>query len=86
MALFGRKSRQTRRNIQREAWLAGEHDFALRRCTVVNMHDDGAQLSIDTAERLPNRFQLTFSRASRTGKLCEVRWRRGRAVGVRFVA
>lgn len=85
MMLFGRKSRKTRRKIQREAWLAGDRDFALRPCTVVDMHDDGAQLKVDYPERLPIRFNLTFSRSSRSGKRCEVRWRRGHSVGVKFV-
>lgn len=86
MALLGRKSRKARRRVQCEAWLAPEADFALRPCTVVDLHDEGAQLKVDSAERLPNRFTLTFTRASRAGRRCEVRWRRGRAVGVKFVA
>lgn len=49
------------------------------------MSDQGARLDVDAAERLPKHFNLTFSRTTRAGLRCEVRWRRGRAVGVRFV-
>jgi hypothetical protein len=49
------------------------------------MHDEGAQLKVDPEARLPHRFTLTFSRASRNGQRCEVRWRRGPSVGVKFI-
>ncbi len=86
MALFGRKTRKTRRKVQREAWLAVDQDFALRPCTIIDMHDDGAQLRVKDAARLPARFNLTFSRSTRTGQRCEVRWRKGQSVGVKFMA
>lgn len=60
--------------------------FALKPCKVVDLSDDGAQLRIEGAERLPKRFTLTFSRNTRTGPRCETRWRRGSQVGVKFVS
>lgn len=86
MALFGRKSRKPRKRVDRQAWLVAQGDFALRPCTVVDMSDDGARLTVETAERLPRTFGLTFSRGARSGRTCEMRWRRGNAIGVKFVA
>jgi hypothetical protein len=86
MAVFGRKSRKARRKVERQAWLSGDQDFALRPCTVLDMHDEGARLRIEDAGRVPSHFNLTFSRTTRAGRRCEVRWRRGHAVGVTFVA
>lgn len=85
MTLFGRKSRAPRQRVEKEAWLALDRSFALRPCTVVDMSDQGARLYVGQDERLPKHFNLTFSRSSREGLRCEVRWRRGHSVGVRFV-
>jgi hypothetical protein len=86
MALLGRKSRPPRRRVEKEAWLALDRSFALRPCKVVDMSDHGARLYVGLDDRLPKHFNLTFSRSSRDGFRCEVRWRRGHSVGVRFVA
>lgn len=85
MALLGRKSRVPRRKVDKEAWIVLENSFALRPCKIVDMSEQGARLELDAAERLPKFFDLTFSRGSRAGRRCEIRWRRGRTVGVKFV-
>lgn len=86
MVLLGRKSRAPRRQVDTQAWVVVQNSFALRPCKVTNMSDEGARLDVDGAERLPRHFNLTFSRTTRAGLRCEVRWRRGRAVGVKFIA
>jgi hypothetical protein len=86
MALFGTKTRATRRRLDKTAWIAAERDFALRPCTIVDISDDGARLRLEDVERLPRHFQLLLSRATREGKSCELRWRRGNAAGVKFIA
>jgi hypothetical protein len=72
--------------VDRRAWLVTDRDFGLRPCTVVDMSDTGARLKIGETERLPRHFGLTFSPSTRDGLRCEIRWRRGRSVGLRFVA
>jgi hypothetical protein len=62
-----------------------DRSFALRPCKVIDMSDNGARLYLEPDDRLPKHFNLTFSRASRNGLRCEVRWRRGHSVGVKFV-
>jgi hypothetical protein len=86
MTLFARKSRKPRQKVERQAWFAGDGDFALRPCTVVDMSSDGARLRIEDAARLPGKFRLTFSRSTREGFRCDLRWRRGQTVGVKFSA
>jgi hypothetical protein len=85
MLSFARKTRPLRRRVNKQAWLVFDGEFALRPCTVIDMSDNGARLSVDQSDRLPKRFSLTFSRASRAGLQCEVRWKHGQAVGVKFV-
>ena len=86
MTLFGLKSRKARRKVERKAWFVGDGDFALRPCTVLDMSSDGARLRIDDTTRLPGNFRLTFSRSTRDGLRCDLRWRRGQTVGVKFAA
>ena len=85
MLSSARKTRSARRRVNKQAWLVFDGEFALRPCTVIDMSDSGARLNIDQSDRLPKRFSLTFSRASRAGLQCEVRWKHGRAVGVKFL-
>jgi hypothetical protein len=86
MTPFGLKSRKPRRKVERKAWFVGDGDFALQPCTVVDMSSDGARLRLDSATRLPARFRLTFSRSTRDGVRCDLRWRDGLIVGVKFAA
>jgi hypothetical protein len=86
MALTGRKTRAPRSRRDQQAWLIADDGFALRPCKVTDMSDGGARLELDAAERLPKFFRLVFSRTTRAGPRCEMRWRRGRSVGVRFLA
>ncbi len=86
MLPFRQKTRPSRRRADKQAWLVADGDFALRPCTVVDMSDTGAKLTVDQSDRLPKHFNLTFSRGSRSGFRCEVRWKRGRSIGVKFVA
>lgn len=86
MAAFGRKSREPRRSQNAKAWISFPGAFGVVECAVLDMSPGGAKLSVANAERLGSRFTLTFSLASRTGRTCEIRWRKGSLVGVRFVA
>lgn len=86
MALFGRKTRPPRTKRNQQAWLVADESFALRPCRVIDLSDDGARLELDESERLPKSFRLIFSRDTRAGPRCELRWRRGRSAGVKFVA
>lgn len=86
MTMVGRKPRSYRRRVDQSAWVAIERDFALQPCTVVDLSDEGARLNVERPDQLPQHFRLTFSRATRNGRRCEVSWKHGRSVGVRFVA
>ena len=86
MATSGRKSRETRRSQNARAWITFPGAFGIVECSVLDMSPGGAKLSVANAERLGARFILTFSLASRTGRTCEIRWRKASLIGVRFVA
>ena len=79
------KKREIRKSVQQPGWITLEGGFAARPCVVQDLSSTGAKVTIDDANVLPGRLRLAFSRDARTGRSCEVVWRRGKTVGVKFV-
>jgi hypothetical protein len=79
------KKREARKSLQQPGWITLEGGFAVRPCVVQDMSSSGAKLTVDDPNPLPARLRLAFSRDARTGRNCEVVWRRGKAVGIKFV-
>ena len=84
MAL-GTKKRETRKSLHQPGWITLEGGFAARQCVVQDMSTSGAKVTIEDPNTLPAKLRLAFSRAARTGRNCEVVWRQGKSVGIRFV-
>jgi hypothetical protein len=86
MALLGTdKKRAARKSVSQAGWITLEGGFAARQCVVHDMSTTGAKVTIDDSNSLPAKLRLAFSRDARTGRPCEVVWRRGKSVGVKFV-
>jgi hypothetical protein len=79
------KKREVRKSLQQPGWITLEGGFAARRCVVQNMSATGAKITVDDPNSLPAKLRLAFARDARTGRKCEVVWRRGKTVGIRFV-
>ena len=79
------KKRELRKSLRQPGWITLEGGFAARPCVVQNMSSTGAKITIDDPNMLPAKLRLAFTRDSRTGRPCEVVWRRGKSVGVKFV-
>ncbi len=84
MAAAGKK-RDARKSLQQSGWITLEGGFAARPCLVQNMSSTGAKITTDDSNSLPGKLRLALSRDARTGRNCEVVWRRGKSVGVKFV-
>jgi hypothetical protein len=84
MAL-GTKTREARKSVHQPGWITFEGGFAARPCVVQDLSTSGAKLTIDDPNTLPAKLRLAFSRDARTGRNCEVVWRRGKTVGIKFV-
>jgi hypothetical protein len=82
---FGTKKRELRKSLQQAGWITLEGGFAARPCVVHDMSSTGAKVTIDDSNSLPAKLRLAFSRDARTGRPCEVVWRRGKSFGVKFV-
>jgi hypothetical protein len=85
MALQSTKKRDTRKSMHQPGWITLEGGFAARQCVVQNLSATGAKVTIDDPNSLPAKLRLAFSRDARTGRSCEVVWRRGKSVGIKFV-
>ena len=85
MAYVVDKKRAARKSVSQPGWITLEGGFAARQCVVHNMSVTGAKVTIEDSNSLPARLRLAFSRDARTGRPCEVVWRRGKSVGVKFV-
>jgi hypothetical protein len=85
MALLSTKKRDARKSLHQPGWITLEGGFAARQCVVKDLSATGAKLTIDDPNSLPAKLRLAFSRDARTGRPCEVVWRRGKSVGIKFV-
>ncbi len=85
MALLSSKKRESRKSLSQPGWITLEGGFAARQCVVQDLSTTGAKVTIDDPNSLPTKLRLAFSRDARTGRRCEVVWRRGKSVGVKFV-
>jgi hypothetical protein len=79
------KKRDARKSLHQPGWITLEGGFAARRCVVHNMSATGAKITIEDPNALPAKLRLAFTRDARTGRRCEVVWRRGKSVGLKFV-
>jgi hypothetical protein len=79
------KKRESRKSLQQPGWISLEGGFAARPCLVQDMSATGAKITIDDPNVLPAKLRLALARDARTGRNCEVVWRRGSSVGIKFV-
>lgn len=79
------KKREVRKSVQQPGWITLDGGFAARACVVQDLSSTGARVTVDDPNMLPGKLKLAFSRDARTGRNCEVVWRRGKTVGVKFV-
>ena len=85
MALQSTKKRASRKSLSQPGWITLEGGFAARQCVVQDLSTTGAKVTIEDPNALPANLRLAFTRDARNGRRCEVVWRHGKSVGVKFV-
>jgi PilZ domain len=78
------KKREARKSLHQPGWVTLDGGFAARPCVVQDLSSTGAKITVDDSTVLAGRLRLAFSRDARTGRNCEVVWRRGKSLGVKF--
>ncbi len=76
--------REARRRRHQWAWVTLEGEATLRDCRVFDVSQNGAKVVIDMAAEIGTRFGLALTPHS--PRLCEIVWRRGRTLGIKFVS
>lgn len=78
------RQRQLRRKRHHPAWIFGDAGKAATECLVSNLSRDGAMLVVGPATEIGPSFDLSFA-LTIPKRRCEVVWRSGRRLGIRFV-
>jgi hypothetical protein len=77
--------RETRKSVSQSGWITLDGGFAARPCTVLDLSSAGAKITIDDPNAVTAKVRLAFSRDARTGRTCQVVWRRGTTLGIKFI-
>jgi PilZ domain len=75
--------REVRRARHLSAWIKLQ-DRAIAECYVMDISKNGAKIILAGSSVVPDRFQLAFFTGDQTRR-CEVIWRRGKVLGIKFV-
>ena len=78
-----RLKREARRRRYQWAWVALEGNATVHDCRVLDVSQNGAKVVTDMAAAIGTRIGLAL--VPHRPRLCEIVWRRGRTVGIKFV-
>ena len=76
--------REDREEKGHRAWLDTGDGSRLLTCTLVDISESGAKLSIEEADQLPEKFSLRLSRYGHPRFACRTVWRNANMIGVTF--
>jgi hypothetical protein len=78
-----RLKRNVRRQRQQWAWITLDGEATVIQCQVLDVSQDGAKIVIDVEADIGTRFGLAL--VPHHPRQCEIVWRRGRTLGIKFV-
>ena len=78
------KKRDPRRSVHQAGWITLDGGFAARPCQILDLSASGAKLTVEDPASISNKISLGFTRDGRSGRRCDVIWRRGKTIGVKF--
>jgi hypothetical protein len=80
-----KRKRDPRKARRHKAWITFDHDVRSFECQVFDVSAYGAKLAADIDVVVGTSFRLSVAPDSLVRKPCEVVWRRGRQIGVKFI-
>lgn len=80
------RRRSTRTFLEASAVVRTEDESFTASCLVHNLSLGGAKIRVDTHDPLPTEFILFLRPGSQIGRRCQIVWRVGNRVGVRFLS
>jgi hypothetical protein len=82
-----REQRKTKRTHRRQAaWVVLDGGGAKISCVLWDISEGGARIAAAHGNALPDVFGLFLTKDGKSRRFCQVVWRRGSQLGVRFVA
>jgi len=78
-----RLKREIRRHRHQWAWVTLEGEATVHDCRVLDVSQSGAKVVIDVAAEIGTRFGLAL--VPHLPRQCEIAWRRGRTLGIKFL-
>lgn len=79
---YDRERRKVRQHL---AWITLEDDFKSHECQVLDVSRNGAKVVADIDGPAGTRLRLSVVPNALARQPCEVVWRRGRVMGLRFI-
>ena len=76
--------RKPRRRRSHEAWITLQDGHTRVECRVVDVSQDGAQIICSRADDLHDRFELAYALTASNSRTCEIVWRRGKMLGLKY--
>jgi PilZ domain len=80
-----KRKRDVRKKRHHGAWITFDDDIRSYECQVLDVSPGGAKLAADIDAIVGTSFRLSVVPHSLVRKPCEVVWRRGRQIGVKFI-
>jgi hypothetical protein len=78
------KRQQVRRRRHQSAWITLDDKKTIHKCEVADVSHEGAKITVDLALEAGKLFSVAFVPRGATRR-CEVVWRRGNTLGIKFV-
>jgi hypothetical protein len=78
------RRRLIRRTRHHSAWITFERDIQSHECQIIDISADGAKLVADVDAPIGSTLRLSAVPQAVVRRRCEVVWRRGRTIGVKF--
>jgi hypothetical protein len=69
---------------QQSAWIT-LNDVAATECQIMDVSKRGAKIIPGGSSVVPARFELALIQGGQKRQVCEVIWRRGRMLGIKFI-
>lgn len=79
-----KQKRQVRRHRSHSAWISNGASHFRHECRVSDVSEGGARLVVDGKTEIADSFDLYFA-LTLPKKRCDVIWRRGKVLGIKFV-
>jgi hypothetical protein len=76
--------RKPRKPIKTVGFVYSMDGWPIGECSTLDISESGAKIMLSAADEVPPEFLLSLSRDGRVRRRCQLKWRDGDRIGVRF--